>query len=164
MKLVKVFVALCLVGMFFLVVVGQNPQGARGAAPGPATLGLEEGTLDFDTPDFSLKLVRASQTVAALQPKGSNGFDFTPADRLESRAGDRFNSLGDITFRVSVGNSGIWQEYSTSGARHPVEALIATPPVFGTYRIKETFVTERGASTIPLKQTTRWIEITDEVR
>jgi hypothetical protein len=34
----------------------------------------------------------------------------------------------------------------------------------GTYRIKETFVTERGASTIPLKQTTRWIEITDEVR
>jgi hypothetical protein len=45
MKLVKVFVALCLVGMFFHVVVGQNPQGARGAAQVPPSLGLEEGTI-----------------------------------------------------------------------------------------------------------------------
>ena len=34
----------------------------------------------------------------------------------------------------------------------------------GTYRIKETFSSERGASTVPLTRAIRWIEITDEVR
>jgi len=34
----------------------------------------------------------------------------------------------------------------------------------GTYRIKETFSSERGAFTVPLTRAIRWIEITDEVR
>ena len=38
--------------------------------------------LEFDTPDFKLKLLKASQTVAALEPKSAAGFDFTPGDRL----------------------------------------------------------------------------------
>ena len=65
---VKAFVALCLPGMFLLVLHGQNPAGVRGAAPAPPTPGLEEGTLDFETPDFTLQLVKASQTVAAPVP------------------------------------------------------------------------------------------------
>ena len=40
---------------------------------------LEQGTMDLDTPDFTLSLVRSSQTVAALKPKNAGGFDFTPA-------------------------------------------------------------------------------------
>src|SRR5262245_6401296 len=138
MKSLKVFVAFCLLGTLFLVVHAQNPQGNRGAAPAPATLGLEEGTLDFETPDFTLKLVRASQTVAALLPKRSNGFDFTPADRLESRASDRFNSLGDLTLRVAVGLSGSWVDYSTSAARRPVQALTATAPVLAAANLAPT--------------------------
>src|SRR5262245_57738182 len=53
----------------------SQPNQARGNQRGPggqnraATLGLENGTLDFDTPDFILKLVKDSQTIAALQPK-----------------------------------------------------------------------------------------------
>src|SRR5678810_1110135 len=73
-----------------LYAFGAQNQG-RGAPPPAPTLGLSEGTLDFDTPDFTLKLVKASQTIAALEPKGGNGFDFTPADRLDARASDRFN-------------------------------------------------------------------------
>ena len=81
-----------------------GPAG-QPAAP-PPTLGPRHGTLDFDTPDFTLKLVKDSQTIAALQPKGAKGmdantpFDFTPADQLTARQGDRFNHLGDITLRV----------------------------------------------------------------
>jgi len=148
----KAVVALCFMGMLFLVVYAQNPQGTRGTPASPPTLGLEEGTLDLETPDFTLKLVRASQTVAALSPKGSNDFDFTPADRLDSRASDRFNSLGDITFRVSVGNSGLWQDYSTSAARRPVEALTATLPVLAAANLASTL-----PANCPLEITRRWL-------
>jgi hypothetical protein len=99
------------------------PSNANAAT----ALGLEKGTLDFDTPDFTLKLVKASQTVAALQPKGAGGFDFTPADRLSKRSGDRFNHLGDLTLRVRKGKAEAWRDYATSNARKPVTAL----PAFG---------------------------------
>ena len=75
--------ALCALTLTILTLLSQ--------APAP-TLGLEQGTLDFETKDFTLKLVKTSQTVAALQPKGAGGFDFTPADRLANRSADRFNS------------------------------------------------------------------------
>src|SRR5689334_15003621 len=78
-------------------------QGRPRLPAAPPTLGLEVGTLDFDTPDFKLKLVKASQTVAALEPKGADGFDFTPADRLQARAANGFNHLGDITLRYRKG-------------------------------------------------------------
>src|SRR4051812_22886316 len=66
----------------------QQGTGRAGqpAAPTP-TLGLDQGTLDFDTPALTLRLVKDSQTIAALQPKGAKGldantpFDFTPADQ-----------------------------------------------------------------------------------
>ena len=71
-------------------------------------------TLDFDTPDFIFKLTKASQTIAALEPKGANGFDFTPADRLADRSEDHFNALGDIDFRLRQDGFGNWQDFSTS--------------------------------------------------
>src|SRR5688500_9438106 len=79
------------------VLVHSSQGRGRGGTPPTPTLGLEHGTLDFDTPEFTLKLVRDSQTIAALQPKGARGvdaatpFDFTPADQLPARQGDRFN-------------------------------------------------------------------------
>ena len=82
---------------------GAGPWRADAAN---AEIGLENGTLDFDTPDFTLKLIKDSQTIAALQPKGAKGmdaetpFDFTPADQLTARQGDRFNHLGDIHRRI----------------------------------------------------------------
>ena len=41
---------------------------------------------------------QTSQTVAALEPKTTPGFDFTPADRLAQRAANRYHHLGDRSF------------------------------------------------------------------
>jgi len=133
----------------------QAPQTPRRRGPrsaGPPTLGLEQGTNSFDTPDFTLKLVIASQTVAALEPKGGDGFDFTPADQLGVRTGDRFYHLGDITMRVRTDANGDWQNISTATARKAVTAL----PVSGN-----TLATADLAPTLPedcpLQITRSWV-------
>src|SRR5215510_9585465 len=70
--------------------------------------------LEFDTPDFKLMLMKTSQTVGALEPKNTPGFDFTPGDRLEQRASRGYHQLGDLTLRIRTGNSGPWQKYDTA--------------------------------------------------
>jgi len=108
-------------------------------------------TLDFDTPDFTLKLSIASQTIVALQPKGAGGFDFTPADRLESRSADRFNALGDLTLRVRRGTDGVWEDYSTSTVRRPVSAIAVSAPVLAAADLSPTL-----PANSPLQVTRRW--------
>ena len=102
---------------------GGGRRGQRKEAP--PTLGLEQGLIAFETPDFDLKIVCASQTVAALRPKGAADFDFTPADLLERRSGDGFHHLGDLTLRTRQGDSGPWSGYTTAEERKPVRALPA---------------------------------------
>lgn len=55
---------------------GQERPAKAAPVPGPM---LDQGVITFDTPQSTLKLVRSSQTVAALLPKGTDGFDFTRA-------------------------------------------------------------------------------------
>ena len=98
----------------------QEEKKKQPPVPGPM---LSQGTVDFDTPEFTLTLVRSSQTVAALRPKGAGDFDFTPADLLIERSKDGYFHLGDITLRLRSGNSGAWKNFSTSTARTPVTAL-----------------------------------------
>ena len=83
---------------------------------------LNDGTIDFDTPDFTLTLVRSSQTVASLKPKGAAGFDFTPGDLLVARSQNGYHHLGDLELRVRRGG-GDWKSYSTAVARAPVTPL-----------------------------------------
>jgi hypothetical protein len=104
----------------------QTPRRGNRRENAPPTLGLDEGVTEIETPDFTLKLVKASQTVAALQPKGAAGFDFTPADQLEVRAGDHYYHLGDLTLRLRQGTNDEWQNVSTAAARKPVLALPAS--------------------------------------
>ena len=101
-------------------------QPSPSPTPLPPTLGLDQGYLEFETPDFKVKLVKASQTIAALQPKGADGFDFTPADRLERRAANGYHHLGDLTLRLRTGNTGPWHKYDTAEARKAVQALPAS--------------------------------------
>ena len=71
---------LCLFGL--LLTSSQPLQAQRRAGGGgPPTLGLANGYIELETPDFNLKLVKDSQTVAALEPKGVAGYDFTPRGR-----------------------------------------------------------------------------------
>src|SRR5438105_1937213 len=101
-------------------------QPSPSPTPLPPTLGLDQGYLEFDTPEFKVKLVKASQTLAALQPKGADGFDFTPSDRLERRAANGYHHLGDLTLRLRTGNTGPWQKYDTAELRKTVQSLPAS--------------------------------------
>src|SRR2546423_12174124 len=72
----------------------QDEPSGKPLTPGPM---LAQGTRDFDTPDFTLTLVRSSQTVAALKPKNAGGLDFTPGDLLAARSQNGFYHLRHIT-------------------------------------------------------------------
>ncbi len=138
---------------FWLLAIVPRPAGAADA-PDHA-LGLEHGTLDFDTPDFRLKLVRDSQTIAALQPKAAEpdaggAFDFTPADQLSVRAGNRFNHLGDIILRVRQGD-GPWVDYASNIARKPVKAIGEDPGALASADLTRTM----GAG-CPLRVVRSW--------
>src|ERR1700761_39559 len=66
----------------------------------PSTLGLEKGYLSFNVSGVRLKLVKASQTVAALSPAADTAFDFTPGERLRLRSSDGMYHLGDLDLRL----------------------------------------------------------------
>jgi hypothetical protein len=107
--------------------------------------------LDLDTPEFKLRLSKASQTVAALEPKSAPGFDFTPGDRLSQRAANRYHHLGDLILRVRAGGSGPWQKYDTAESRTPVEPLTATGPTLAAANLSPTLPPD-----IPLQITRSW--------
>lgn len=111
---------------------------------------LKDGTADFDTPDFTLSLVRSSQTAAALKPKGEPGFDFTPGDILVRRSQDGYHHLGDVELRVRTGN-GAWNTYSTAVARTPVTPL---PPTAGVLAAAD--LTPTLPPDFPLQITRAW--------
>ena len=128
--------------------VAQDKKDKLPPTPGPM---LEQGTMSFETPDFTLDLVRSSQTVAALKPKGADGFDFTPGDLLIERSKDGYFHLGDITVRLRIEGSSGWKNFSTAGARKPVIALPASGNVLAAADLKPTFPQE-----FPLKITRSW--------
>jgi hypothetical protein len=88
-----------------------------------ATLGLDKGFLDINTLGFRLKLVKASQTVAALQPKSEKDFDYTPADRLKVRSSNGMYQLGDLNLRLKATGDTAWTKYSTAANRAAIKAL-----------------------------------------
>ena len=116
-RLGSIALGFLLIPFFLSHGLAQNPSPTPTPTP---TLGLEQGFQEFDTPDFKLKLVKASQTIGALQPNNSNGFDFTPNDRLGRRAANGYYHLGDLTFRLRTNSSDSWREFSTAAARKPV--------------------------------------------
>jgi hypothetical protein len=89
----------------------------------PSTLGLENGITTYSTADLQLKLVNASQTVAALNPNTNKAFDFTPGDRLKLRSSDGMYQLGDIDLRLKSEGESTWTTYSTATKRAAVKHL-----------------------------------------
>lgn len=115
-----------------------------------STLGVDQGYLDLDTPDFKLRLLKDSQTVAGLEPKRTPGFDFTPSDRLAQRAANRYHHLGDLILRVRVGSSGSWQKYDTAESRSAVESLT-------TIALAAADLSPTLPADIPLQITRSWL-------
>jgi hypothetical protein len=108
----------------------------------PPTLGLDQGIVELETPDFKVKLVRISQTVAALQPRGAVGFDFTPSDWLERRSSNGFHHLGDVTLRTRSGESSNWESFSTAAERKPVRVLPASGGILASADLTPTLPAE----------------------
>lgn len=141
----------------FLLLAGITPpQGAAAqqpaAKPPDATPGpmLSQGFINLETPELSLDLVRASQTVAALKVK-STGFDFTPGDLLTARSQDGYYHLGDLDLRLRTRTSGEWKSYSTAVSRAPVTALPSTGQVLAAADL-----TPALPSDVPLQITRTW--------
>ena len=142
------FLLLCLILGIRTQADGQGKKGAAPPTPGPM---LEQGMLDLDTPDFTLSLVRSSQTVAGLKPKGAANFDFTPGDILVARSQNGYYHLGDLDLRVRAGTQGEWKGYSTAVARTPVAALPAAAPVLAAADLTPTLPAD-----CPLQVTRTW--------
>lgn len=149
MGCVCLLACLCLAsGIVVLAAGAQERAEKKPPTPGPM---LEQGMIDIDTPDFELSLVKSSETVAALKPKGAGGFDFTPGDLLVARSKDGYYHLGDLDLRLRVGTSGEWKSYSTAHARTPVTALPAAGDVLATADLTPTLPAD-----IPLTITRTW--------
>jgi Family of unknown function (DUF5695) len=141
------------IAFLLFLCVGVGAWGEKGTAANASTPGpmLNEGIVSLDTPQFTLKLVKSSQTVAALLPNGGNGFDFTPGDLLIARSRNGYYHLGDLDLRLRVGSNGEWKGYSTALDRKPVTALPASGDVLAAADLAPTLPAD-----IPLKIVREW--------
>ncbi|EKM61705.1 uncharacterized protein PHACADRAFT_204873 [Phanerochaete carnosa HHB-10118-sp] len=115
------------------------------------SLGLSDGFISFDTPTFSVQLVKDSQTLYSLKPKNGSGFDFIPTDQMTLRQYNGNYHLGDITFRVRAVGSQAWIEGDTSVARHTVTPGIASGSTVASSNLAPTLPSS------PLNITRRWV-------
>jgi hypothetical protein len=139
--------------LFSLILGLQHDSAAQAKKAPPPVPGpmLEQGKIELSTPDFEVSLVRSSQTVAALKPKGGNGFDFTPGDILVERSQNGYYHLGDLDLRVRSGNVGEWKSFSTAVNRTPVTALPASGQVLAAADLTPTLPAD-----CPLQITRSW--------
>lgn len=116
-----------------------------------STLHLEQGIDTYRTPEFIIKLVRSSQTVAALHPASDPAFDFTPGDSLKVRSSNGLYHLGDLNIRLKQQGDTAWKSFSTANARKPVKAINTGGTVLAAAELTPTF-----AAGMPLKVQRYW--------
>jgi len=125
--------------LFLLAISGnafaQNPWETL--AKRPSTLGIEQGYLNFSSPVFHLKLLKSSQTVAALQPTADTAFNFSPEKFLKTRSSDGAYQLGDINLRIKKSGAE-WKRYSTATKRSAVTALPVSGKVLAAANLVNT--------------------------
>ncbi|MBS1531400.1 MAG: hypothetical protein JSU01_13925 [Bacteroidetes bacterium] len=123
----RVTIRIALLLIFTLTICCVNAQDRwKALEKRPATLGLEKGYLSFNVSGLRLKLVRSSQTVAALSPAADTTFDFTPGERLRLRSSDGMYHLGDLDLRLRFVGDTAWKKYVTAGKRAEIAALPLT--------------------------------------
>src|SRR5438477_3025854 len=151
-RLAKVILP-CLLAPYLIPALCEKSGARERAHKEPPTPGpmLAQGRITLDTPEFTLDLVRSSQTVAGLKPKVAPEFDFTPGDLLVERSKDGYYHLGDLNLRVRIGNAGAWKNYSTSVARQPVIALPASGTTLAVADLSPTLPAD-----IPLQISRTW--------
>ncbi len=139
---------------FALVLALLSPamaEAQRSPADTVPTLGLDQGLVARLAGDFSLRLVRSSQTVASLRPADDPTFDFTPTDWLERRAANGYYHLGDLNLRLRPAGGEAWTSYSTAANRAPVSELPASGEVLAAADLGATLPGD-----IPVRVVRRW--------
>ena len=132
----------------------------RPGAGQSGTLGLQDGFFSFDTPSFSVQLVKDSQTLYSLMTKGnSSGFDFIPADVMTQRQSNGNYHLGDITFRARVVGSSAWTSGDTAAQRRNVSALTVSGSTLAAANLLPTL-----PSRSLLNITRRWVLEGDQLQ
>lgn len=98
---------------------------AVGSGAQNSTLGLDGGYTSLSTANFDLKLVKDSQILASLKPKGDD-FDFLPFDLISYRSENGQYHNGDITYRYRKSGASQWVSADSSSARKNVKAVKST--------------------------------------
>ncbi|KAH8094626.1 hypothetical protein BXZ70DRAFT_946891 [Cristinia sonorae] len=119
-----------------------------------ATLGLADGFISFTTPEFSVQLVKDSQTLYSLKPaNGTGSFDFIPADKMTQRQFNGNVHLGDISYRVrAAGSNSAWISGDSFTSRRTVNTRSAPSSTLAIADLSPTL-----PSNAPLNITRRWI-------
>jgi len=161
----KKTISLATLTLATMVLIADVPAGRAFPEPGqgrPRALRpngmLDQGLITRETPGFILKLVRSSQTAAALKPTGAAGFDFTPGDLLAERCFDGFYHLGDINLRLRTGTSGEWKNFTTAAVRKPVSAVAVKAPVLASADLGPSL-----GEGFPLKVVRTWLVDNDQL-
>ena len=116
------------------------------------SLGLSDGFISFDTPTFSVQLVKDSQTLYSLTTNNaSGGFNFIQTDQMTLRQYNGNYHLGDVTFRVRTVGSQTWIQGDTSVARKPVTAGATSGSTVASANLSPTL------PTTPLNIVRRWV-------
>ena len=110
---------------FFWLTGSTAPAQSKEPRPLPPGPMLDQGMAVLQAPELRATLVRSSQTVGALNPVSSPGFDYTPGDLLKERSADSFYHLGDLDLRLRSGGETEWKDFSTAHQRMPVRVLSA---------------------------------------
>lgn len=106
--------------------IAQNPWD--NLAKRPSTLGIDQGFLNVRSSAFQIKLLKSSQTIAAMKPLSDTAFNFSPEKFLKMRSSDGAYQLGDLNLRIKSA-SGEWKKYSTATKRGMVTPLAASGKV-----------------------------------
>lgn len=117
----------------------------------PKVLNLEDGLSTYDTPDFNLELVNASQTISKLSPKFDSKFDYAPNEWMETRDAANFYHFGDLNLALRIVGSEDWTKYSSAKERKPIDALKVSGNILAAADMSKTFLDD-----LPLKITRYW--------
>lgn len=112
-----------LLGLVHPNLYGQDNPYWKKIEAKPVTLDLSKGYTTISTPAFQLKLVKSSQTVAALAPNMDKGFDFTPGEILDKRNRDGLYQLGDLNLRFRTDAGAEWHKISTATKRGDITPI-----------------------------------------
>ncbi|KAF5340490.1 hypothetical protein D9758_014565 [Tetrapyrgos nigripes] len=121
---------------------------------GQGTLGLNHGFVNVTTTDFTVSLVKDSQTLFSLSPRSGAGagFNFIPSDKMSQRSNNQQYHLGDLTFRVRQVGTSAWVSGDTSTARKVVTAQAASGTTLAAANLAPTLPTNSLLSV-----TRRWV-------